>query len=244
MNDKKPTLAYIKRQAKNIKKEKRITHTEALESIAKGFGFSNWIHCQRSLNDQPTVETPQVIEQVQIGFTDWLKKHKKRDSPLGDLANRRGFIDTIIGWPSYDNLEAYRSHVRVNNPPMGASAALERAWKSYKAFLRRRKMPRTNTQSINKPVAKNHDSRTIVHVKGVNPLHFAKRTVEKFDIGDKAWISWDGKKAIPVTIVKVDDRHYTFRTERPLKKAGSTHFVFLDEVRSNPELACINYVTL
>jgi hypothetical protein len=75
------------------------------------------------------------------------------------------------------------------------------------------------------------------------PIHFRDRTAEKFVPGDKAWISWNGKKAIPVTITKVDDRHYTFRIERPLKKVGSVHFLFLDEVRSTPELACRNYVT-
>jgi hypothetical protein len=57
MNDQAPkyvnknhTIEYIKRKAKNIKKEQNITHTQALEVIAKECGYSNWKHCQQSLN--------------------------------------------------------------------------------------------------------------------------------------------------------------------------------------------------
>ena len=59
----------------------------------------------------------------------------------------------------------------------------------------------------------------------------------------KAWISWNGVKAIPVTVLEADERFYTFKIERPLKKAGNQHYVRLDEVCSTPELACINHIT-
>ncbi|VTP91764.1 Uncharacterised protein [Sphingobacterium daejeonense] len=62
-----------------------------------------------------------------------------------------------------------------------------------------------------------YDPRKIVFVKNITPLHYSKRTIENFVLGDKAWVSWEGKKAIPVTIVEVDERYYTFRVERPLK---------------------------
>ncbi|MES2111241.1 MAG: YozE family protein [Bacteroidota bacterium] len=175
-------------------------------------------------------------------FTDWLTKHKNRDSPLGDLANRHGFADRDGAWPSYNNLEAYQDYLKLNNPPLGAMSALERAWKTYETFLKRKRSPNSNKRAT-RPVLKKHDPRTIVFVKNVTPLHYLKRTAEKFSVGDKAWVSWDGRKAIPVTILEVDERHYSFRTERPIKNAGSRYSLFLDEVRSTPELACINRVT-
>ena len=175
-------------------------------------------------------------------FADWLAKHKKRDSPLGDLANRYGFTDRNAPWPAYDNLEDYKDHLRLNRPPVGAMSSLERAWKTYKAFLKRKQSPNSN-KGPRKPALKKHDPRTIVFVKNAKPLHFSKRTVESFVAGDQAWISWEGTKAIPVTVLEKDEFSYTFRIERPLKNAGNKHNVELDEVRSTPELACINHVT-
>lgn len=87
------------------------------------------------------------------------------------------------------------------------------------------------------------DTRKIVFVKNVKPLHYSKRTIERFVPGDKAWVSWEGSKAIPVTILEVDERYYTFKTERPLKQNGNKYYLRFDEVRSTPELACINHVT-
>jgi len=95
-----------------------------------------------------------------------------------------------------------------------------------------------------KPSIRNSDLRRITIVKNIKPIHFDKRTSENFNVGDKAWISWNGRKAFPVTITEVTDRNYSFNIERPLKHKGNNHFLFLDEVRSTPELACINYVTL
>ncbi len=89
-----------------------------------------------------------------------------------------------------------------------------------------------------------HDmkERKSVSVSEIVPLHYTKRTVEPFVIGDKAWISWGGKKALPVEIINVDDRHYTVSIEHPKKYVGKQHVLYLDEVRSTPELACLNYV--
>ncbi|WP_214226672.1 hypothetical protein [Pedobacter sp. B4-66] len=179
----------------------------------------------------------------ELSFPDWLAKHKNRDSPLGDLANKRGFSDQNNGWPSYDNLEAYKDHLKLDNPPRGTTAALEMAWKTYGRFLNRKRASDTEKQ-ITKPVLNDSEARTIVYVKNVVPLHYSKRTVESFMAGDKAWISWDGKKAIPVMVTEVDERYYTFKVERPLKKAGNEYYVRLDEVRSTPELACKNCITL
>ena len=90
-----------------------------------------------------------------------------------------------------------------------------------------------------------HTARRIVAVKGVKPLHFKNRTSEALAIGADAWISWDGKKAQPVTVTEIDDRHYSVRIERTsrISRAGNVHSLFLDEVRSTPEAACRNCVT-
>lgn len=186
------------------------------------------------------VETSPKFE---LSFPDWLAKHKNRNSPLGDLARKREFSDQKDGWPSYDNIDAYKDHLKVGNPPRGTTATLEKAWKVYESFLKSKRSPNPIKQ-VAKPGLKKSDSRTIVSVKNVVPLHYTERTIERFRAGDKAWISWDGIKAIPVKVTEVDERYYTFRVERPLKNAGNEHYVRLDEVRSTPELACINCITL
>jgi hypothetical protein len=197
----------------------------------------------QSLNiKKPDGGEVKISPKFELSFPDWLAKHKNRNSPLGDLASKRGFSDQKDGWPSYDNLAAYRDHLKVGNPPRGTTVALEGAWKSYERFLKKKRSPNPKRQ-VPKPALRKADSRTIVSVKNVEPLHYTKRTIESFIVGDKAWVSWDGRKAIPVTVTEVDERHYTFRLERPLKKAGNELYVRLDEVRSTPELACINCVT-
>ncbi len=230
------TIAYVKRQAKKIKRERGISHAEALDIVSKSFGFSNWMHCQRSLskiNDSTeTVSTP-----VELSFTDWLKRHSNRDSPLGDLARD---MSRDKSWPTYNSLDEYRSYLRFQNAYYGAIETLNRAWKRYKAYLKTKENPTKDTTTPKKPSRKNYDERKIVYVKNVTSIHFSKRTVEEFVPGDRAWVSWDGRKAIPVTITGVDDRYYSFKTERPLNKASGGYFLFLDEVRSTPELACIN----
>lgn len=241
MENRKHTITYIKLQAKKIKKEQGLSHTQSLELSAKGHGFSNWMHCQRMLS-QKAPTAPELAEKLNHkSFTDWLKSHKNRDSPLGDLAQD---VMRDIYWPLYDSLEHYQDYLNSRSASIGAISALNGAWKSYTAYLHREiKSPKIDANNVKNP-SKNQDLRRVVIVKNVTPIPFTKRTTEKFVEGDKAWISWDGRKAIPVTITEVDETHYSFRIERPINKAGSSHFLFLDEVRSTPELACINHVTL
>lgn len=240
MKKKMHTIAYIKRQAKNLKKQHGISHTQALDLISTQHGYSNWKHYQKTLSQHTNTKVEEVRELFQITFTDWLKMHKNRNSPLGDLAT-----DMLRDkqWPSFNSLKDYQSHLSFMHASMGAIEALKRAWRTYTAYLKKKNSPVLDKSKVSWLLPKNQDLRRVVFVKNVTPLHYANRTVEKFNSGDKAWVSWDGRKASPVTILEVDDRHYTFKIERPLKDAGNTHFLFLDEVRSTPELACMNRVT-
>jgi len=172
-------------------------------------------------------------------FADWLAKHKKRDSPLGDLAQD---VMRDKQWPSYDSLEHYQDYLNSRGAAIGAMDALNGAWKSYQAFLKRKAIP-SSIKRPAKPAPKKEDLRKMVFVKNVTPLHYTKRTIERFNAGDKAWISLDGRKAIPVTVLEADNMYYTFRIERPSKKTDGIDYLRLDEVRSTPELACINRVT-
>lgn len=241
MTAQKHTLAFIKRLAKKLKKEQGISHHEALDKVSISLGYGNWMHCRRSLDDQNNDTIKQGKEPVAISFTNWLKRHVNRNSPLGDLA-----ADMINDptWPSHDSMEDYRSYLWRRGAIPEAVLALERAWKSYKAYLKRAKTPKVNKGSAKKAPRANFDQRKIVYVKGAPPVPYPKRTAESFGLGDKAWISWDGRKAIPVIVTKVSDTHYSLKIERPIKKAGNEHSLYLDEVRSTPELACKNYVTL
>jgi hypothetical protein len=88
-----------------------------------------------------SVQTPKQDEskvEPEPTFTEWLKKQKNRDSPLGDLANKRGFADKSEGWPIYANLRDYQDYLTNNHPPLGAMPALERAWKSYQRYLHKK----------------------------------------------------------------------------------------------------------
>lgn len=243
MNKQTPTLNHVKREAKQLKKELGIKYIEALESVSKKYGFSNWTHCQRILSQQKSIQANKAVASApfEISFADWLSKHKNRNSPLGDLAS--DMLRDQKDWPLYNTLEEYVDYLEFKGAYYRAVETLKSAWKVYKAYVKRKNMPDTKKHKTNKPKPKNQDQRKITFVKGVTPLHFTKRTQEKFNSGDKAWISWDGSKAIPVTITEVDEHYYTFIVERPAKKAGNEHYLRLDEVRSTPELACINRVT-
>ena len=240
MKKQQHTLAFVKRQAKNLKRKSGISHTKALDTMSKELGYSNWKHCLQSIGQQSVTETEPVKEVPHLSFTDWLKKHKNRDSPLGDLASDMLRDST---WPLYETLDEYLGYMHFKSSSRVVVETLYQAWKSYKAYLRRKASPKPNTPRITKPKPKNHDPRKITYVSNVESLHYSKRTVEKFAVGDKAWISWDGRKAIPVTVVEEDGIYYSFKIERPLKRAGDEHYVRLDEVRSTPELACVNHVT-
>ncbi|WP_157262996.1 YozE family protein [Pedobacter steynii] len=241
MDNQQYSLDNIRNKAKKVKRELDITHTQALEVIAKKLGYSNWTHCCRTLSGSNVIEVKPIIETAQLGFSDWLKKQKNRDSPLGDLAKD---MISDCNWPSGNSLETYQDYLLTLNVPLGATKALNAAWVSYKGYLKKQLHPRPKVVNDKNKVRILNNLPKIVYLKNIRPVHISKRTIEKFNPGDLAWISWEGRKAIPVTILDVDDRHYTFKIERPIKKAGNQHYLLLDEVRSTPELACLNYVTL
>lgn len=202
----------------------------------------------RDLHHQ-IITSPQAInatkahEEAEISFSAWLAKQKNRDTPLGDLAIKRGFADKSEGWPIYSSLKEYQDYLTSNHPPRGSMATLVRAWKSYQSYLQKKQLSSPKKQA-KKIVSKKDETRTVVSVKKAISLLYGKRTIEKFSPGDAAWISWDGKKAIPVSVLEVDERHYSVKIVSPPKKAGNRHSLFWDEVRSTPELACENLVTL
>lgn len=175
-----------------------------------------------------------------ISFTDWLKKHKNRNSPLGDLA-RDSMADP--SWPQSSNITAYQNHLSIQRVHWKVQKVLTKAWKSYEAYIKRQNSPSAPRKQPSKKKPDLSSGRRVTYVKDAIPLSCGKRTIEKFQPGDEAWISWDGAKALPVIVTEMDEIYYTFRIERPLKDAGKEHFVRLDEVRSTPELACINYVS-
>jgi len=194
------------------------------------------------------INTPQITNAdkhhggILPSFPEWLIKQKNRDSPLGDLARKRGFNDRDENlWPLFSSLEDYRVYLTDQHPPRGAMSALERAWKTYHNYILKKNSP-TSKKTVKSSPKKTHDTRTIVFVKNVEAVHYSKRTIENFSPEDKAWLSWDGRKAIPITILEADEMYYSFRIERPLKNAGDEHYVRLDEVGSTPELACKNHV--
>jgi uncharacterized protein YozE (UPF0346 family) len=239
MNIQLTSLEYIKRQAKKLKKELRITHTEALEAVARKFGYSNWIHCQRSLGQKVKSANP-APDHAECSFTEWLKKHKSRNSPLGDLATDM-LSDTT--WPHHNELKSYQFYLEAQGACLEAMNAMKNAWRSYKSYLKRKSTPSKGVET-SKPVKKERgDTRAVVYVKKSVAIPYPQRTIEEISIGSPAWISWEGRKALPVTVLESHEDHYTLRLERPLKKAGNKHTLYKDEVRSTPELACNNHVT-
>lgn len=191
----------------------------------------------------------QNVKQKPTNFDDaidvlykWFTFHRNSGSLCPEYTAKDMLDDRT--WPSYNTLSEYRDYLYTHNAYSGAIKALEGAWRSYKAYLQRNRSPKVKKQISPKSIIKNRDSRKIVYISNVTSIPFTERIVEKFNVGDKAWISWNGRKAIPVTILEADDRYYTFRTERPFKTAGNEYYLRLDEVRSTPELACMNYVTL
>jgi len=240
MNNHGYTLDNIRNQAKKVKKERNISHSTALDLVARNLGYSNWGHCHKSLSLPMKISDELEKGKISLDFNSWLVHQKNRNSPLGDLAQEMLKNET---WPTYTTLEEYQAYFNTQDFPLGASRALHEGWKSYKRYVKSLSAPKSiKAKSIGQVPIKSKFPKMVI-IKKATPIPFTKRTVEKFNPGDLAWISWNGRKAIPVTIIDVDERHYTFRVERSLKKAGNKHFLFLDEVRSTPELACMNYVT-
>ena len=228
------TINFSKLEAKKLKREVGIQHTEALTITAKKYGFSNWTHCLRSFDLTPKQSNNTT---KQLIFNDWLSKQVNRDSPLGDLARD---MKTDNTWPIFDNYDQYEFYLESKGAIREAVSTLKNAWKTYNAYLKRSLLQKKHKEMQTTP---KKDVRKIVFIKNVIPLHYSKRTIEKFNIGDHAWISNDGRKAIPVIITEVDEHHYSFKIERPLKNAGDEFYYRLDEVRSTPELACMNRMT-
>lgn len=144
MSNSNISIAFIKRKAKQVKQERNITHTQALELLAKEYGYSNWKDCSRSLCKKIIVETsvtnanPTKSEsQRSLGFTDWLIKHRNQDSRLGAFT-RIVFGDDI--WPLYTDLGKYRDYLYSREADSTVVKALEKAWKSYRAYLRRKNL--------------------------------------------------------------------------------------------------------
>jgi hypothetical protein len=245
MKDKTYTLENIKNQAKKIRRQGGIKHTEALDIVAIALGYHNWKHCQKmlkkiSLQESKTTSVSSESELASVTFNQWLSRHKNRNSPLGDLAKDMLNDDS---WPICDNLTEYEAYFLTKDFHWKTSQTLREAWKTHKRYLKRRITNLSRAAIRRKKSLNANPIPKIVYVKNVVPLHFSQRTVEKFRPGQLAWISRNGRKALPVTILDSDDRYYTFRFERPLKNAGDEHYLYLDEVRSTPELACLNRIT-
>lgn len=144
MNNSNISIEFIKRQAKQIKKARNITHTQALELLAKEYGYSNWKDCVRSIsrktvreNSAPDANALKIESRRSLDFTDWLIKHRNRNSRLG------AFTRLVLGdklWPIYTDLWNYRSYLHSRQADSSVIEALEKAWKSYRAYLRRKNL--------------------------------------------------------------------------------------------------------
>lgn len=182
------TAAFLKRQAKQLKKQLGIPHHDALDRVARSAGFENWGHF--------------CSVKKTCSFTNWLAKHGKRSSPLGDLARDAAIDDT---WPDASSLDEYRGYLSQVGACEVATRALDRAWRSYKVSLRRdpdQEAARREKRRLNglpKP-----PTRKIVFVKGLQPLHISKRVAQELTLGEQAWVSFSGRKALPVIVTEID----------------------------------------
>jgi len=109
--------------------------TEA-ESLDAAIVKMRDIHYQ--IINSPVTNNFKLFVESEPSFANWLAKQKNRDTPLGDLANKRGFADKSEGWPIYANFSDYQDYLTNNHPPLGATPALERAWKSYQRYLHKK----------------------------------------------------------------------------------------------------------
>jgi hypothetical protein len=90
-------------------------------------------------------------------------------------------------------------------------------------------------------------TRKPVKVKGAKPLPVRRRTLQEIEIDTEAWVSYDGKLALPVCVLAKDDRNYLIEFEYTSRRAarlrGDRVYVYRDELRTTPEAACVNRVT-
>ena len=87
------------------------------------------------INSAQVTKQDETVIESELTFTEWLKKHKNRDSPLGDLATDMLRDKT---WPMYTTLDSYQAYLSSKNADLGAVQTLKSAWKTYKAFLARK----------------------------------------------------------------------------------------------------------
>lgn len=64
-------------------------------------------------------------------FVDWLSRHVKRDSPLGDLARD---VSHDKEFPTSNSKEDIESHLRRKNACHEAINTFRRAWSSYQTY--------------------------------------------------------------------------------------------------------------
>src|SRR5690554_6906834 len=63
-----PSLRRLKQKAKLIKKDKRITHSEALNLLAIEYGYKNWAEVKNTLEDMDAINTP--VPDVSLHFVE------------------------------------------------------------------------------------------------------------------------------------------------------------------------------
>lgn len=130
------TINFYKLQAKRLKRELNIKHTDALNIVAKDYGFTNWIDCQRNITSNAESSATTTIP---LNFTSWLRKQINRNSPLGDLARD---VKRDTQWPLYDDLESYNIYLHSKGVSGIVFIVLKNAWKSFTAYLTRNLLPK------------------------------------------------------------------------------------------------------
>jgi hypothetical protein len=92
-----PTINRIKQRAKNLKKERNISHSEALLLISKYYGFSNWQCFQEELkkNEQAKAPTPAPsitfveYDDVNMSANDYNVLDQEREIDLSNNIKKR-----------------------------------------------------------------------------------------------------------------------------------------------------------
>lgn len=85
-----PTLDRVKQRAKKIKKEKGVTHSQALDIISQQFGFINWNDFQNHKTEEEQAEHPTPLpslnfvedEDITMSIEDFVLLDNERDEDL------------------------------------------------------------------------------------------------------------------------------------------------------------------
>lgn len=95
---------------------RRFAHTRA---------HGEWFHASGELAVFVTDHTPWPT----IGFSEWLERHERRDTPIGDLARD---VKRDRDWPkNEDNLDRLIEHLQRKNACEEAIGVLYRAWSDW-----------------------------------------------------------------------------------------------------------------